>query len=345
MAYIILKNGKKIGDYLNPYLVAEVNTSHFGDLNIAKKMLDKLKEIGCDCAKFQSWSSESLYSKTYYKENPIAQRMVKKLQLAENSLLELAEYARSINLDFASTPYSKEEVKFLIDKCKVPFIKIASMDLNNTPFLDFIAKTSMPIVLSTGMSSFDEINNAVNVIEKAGNKKICILHCVSDYPSLKSSTNLNNIHSLRSSFKNYPIGYSDHTLGDEVSIASAAIGSAYIEKHFTLDNSKIGMDNQMAIMPTEFKKLVEKIRNVHSSLGSNDRILSNKEKSMIDKMRRSIVSSKNLKKGHTLSIEDIDTKRPATGLSPINYNKIIGKKIMRDIDKDNIIFQEDIQDF
>ena len=139
MTKIKLRNSKILGDFCEPYIVAEMNTSHFGKLDTAKLMIDKAKESGCDCVKFQSWSSESLYSKTYYDENPIAKRFVKGFSFDNNKLTEILEYCKEIDIDFASTPYSREEVDFLIDRDYVPYIKIASMDLNNYDFLSYIA--------------------------------------------------------------------------------------------------------------------------------------------------------------------------------------------------------------
>ena len=183
MRKVILRNNKILENYGKPYFVAEFNTSHNGSIDTAKEMIHQAKEVGCDCVKFQSWSTESLYSKTYYDENPIAKRFVKKFALNESELLELAMCCKEVGIGFASTPYSKQEVDFLIDQCDVPYIKVASMDLVTYPFLEYIAKKNIPIVLSTGMGDMEEIKKAVSVIEKAGNKKICILHCISIYPA------------------------------------------------------------------------------------------------------------------------------------------------------------------
>ena len=260
MAQIKLRNAAELSDFGKPYIVAEVNTSHFGNIDIAKKMIDSVKKAGCDCVKFQSWTEDTLYSETYYKENPIAKRFTKKFCFSENELNTLADYCFENNINFASTPYSKKEVDFLVKRTDVPYIKVASMDLVNYPYLDYIARTGVPIILSTGMSSLDEIKKAINVIELAGNTNICILHCISIYPAKPETLQLNNILMLRQEFPNYPIGFSDHSEGPEISAATIALGSCMIEKHFTLDSSKIGMDNQMASEPEEMATLV---RNCH----------------------------------------------------------------------------------
>jgi N-acetylneuraminate synthase len=194
---IKLNNNRYIGDNHKPYFIAELNTSHFGDVSKAKKMIDMVKECGGDCVKFQSWSEDTLYSNDYYKENPIAKRFVKKFSLNEEQLKELSVYARGIGIDFASTPYSIEEADFLIKECGVPYIKVASMDINNYPYLRHLAKSNTAIILSTGMADIDEISKAVKVLEDSGAKNVCVLHCVSIYPVEAKFANLNNIKSLK----------------------------------------------------------------------------------------------------------------------------------------------------
>ncbi|MCF2656987.1 N-acetylneuraminate synthase family protein [Lacrimispora saccharolytica] len=330
-------------DRAKPYIVAELNSSHRGKVEIAKRMIDAAKECGCDAVKFQSWTPESLYCKTYYDQNPISKRIVKGFALSSESLKELADYCRKIDIDFSSTPYSKEEVDFLVDQCRAPFVKIASMDINNLPYLRYVARKMVPIVLSTGMATIDEIEAAVKVIEEEGNRSICILHCVSLYPVAPADVNLNNMVMLKDKFKEYEVGYSDHTMGYEVACAAVALGAVLIEKHFTLDNKMIGWDNQMATEPEEMKELVKSCRNVASSLGKYERTLTENEISQRNKMRRSIVAAHDLNKDHLLMESDIDVKRPGDGLSVSRYYEIIGKKLKCDILKDEMIFQDNIE--
>ena len=179
MASIKLRTGRTLEDYSTPYIVAEVNSSHNGNVDVVKQMITAAAEAGCNCVKFQSWSAESLYSQSYYKDNPIAKRIVSKFSLSAEQLKEMSEYAREKGIDFSSTPYSCEEVDYLIDECKAPFVKIASMDLNNLKYLRYVAKKDIPIVLSTGMSTIEEIKKAVKTIEDEGNRQICLLHCIS----------------------------------------------------------------------------------------------------------------------------------------------------------------------
>ena len=343
MRKVILRNNKILENYGEPYFVAEFNTSHNGSIDTAKKMIHKAKDIGCDCVKFQSWSTESLYSKTYYDDNPIAKRFVKKFALNESELLNLAMYCKEVGISFASTPYSKQEVDFLIDQCDVPYIKVASMDLVTYPFLEYIAHKNLPIMLATGMSDLKEVKKAIYIIEKAGNNRICILHCISIYPAEISSINLNNILGLREEFPDYPIGFSDHSLGCEMPVASISLGAAMIEKHFTLDKTKIGMDNQMAMEPEEMRAMINQCRNVHIGLGNKGRIVSKAEMEQREKMRRSIIIKHDMTAGTIIQPEDLDMKRPGTGIPPEDLKDLIGKKLKNDKIRDSILYNNDIE--
>lgn len=342
MPECILKNGRIIGDSKEPYIVAEVNTSHNGSIEAAKKMVDAAKEAGCDCVKFQSWSSDSLYSRTYYNENPISERMVKKFALSKEQQKEMAQYCKSVGISFASTPYSEDEVDYLIENCDVPYIKVASMDLNNYPFLKYIANTQFPIVLATGMSDIKEIHKAVDTIAMTGNEKLCLLHCISIYPPELTTIRLRNIIGLQKEFPEYPIGFSDHSIGTEMASAAIALGANLIEKHLTLDKSKIGMDNQMATEPEEMELLVRQCHNVYKALGDEQRIVLQAELEQRKKMRRSVIVTRDIQKGEVLQREDLGAKRPGTELAPEAIDRIIGKRILCDIKKDSLIKEEDI---
>lgn len=343
MSELKLKNSQIIGDYKKPYIIAEVNSSHNGNIETAKEMIKSIKECGCDCVKFQSWSTESLYSKTYYDKNPISKRIVQKFALSKEDLYNLANYCKELNIGFSSTPYCEEEVDFLVDKCEVPFIKIASMEINNYDFLEYIAKKNVPMILSTGMAEIQEIKKAVKIIENTGNKQLALLHCISIYPANINTINLNNIKMLRKLYPNYPIGFSDHTLGYEIALGAVALGSAIIEKHFTLDKSKPGMDNNMALEPDEMKKLVECTNNVYEALGQEERTVLQAEYDQRLKMRRSITAKQNLKQGTVLTKEMLYAKRPGDGISPDKIDLIIGKKLKKDINADYLIYFEDIE--
>jgi len=343
MSFITLRNGRRIGDYFKPYIVAELNTSHFGNIEIAKSMIDQAKAAGCDCVKFQSWSADTLYCESYYEENKMTKRVVTKFSLSDAQLNELAEYATEKKVDFASTPYSIEEARFLVEKCNVPFVKIASMELNNTPYLTELARLDVPLVLSTGMGTTEEIISAVEAIRCTGNENIVILHCTSVYPSPPSIIRLQNIVGLRTEFPQYPIGYSDHSLGIEIPAASVALGACLIEKHFTLDSSRIGMDNQMATEPEEMRAMIAACNKVYESMGGLDRLLSQEEKEQSSKMRRSMIARNDITSGQALDHKDIEYKRPGLGIPPSETSLYIGKKLTRSISAGNIIYSSDFE--
>ena len=342
MSSVTFRDGKTISEFGVPYVIAEVNSSHNGNPETAKRMIDVAADAGCDCVKFQSWSAGSLYSQTYYKQNPIARRFVDKFSFTPETLKEMSQYCKEKGIAFASTPYSKEEVDFLAEECDAAFIKISSMEINNKEYLEYIAKKGLPVVLSTGMSYFDEVIKAVDAIKKAGNKKIVILHCVSLYPTPLDKANLNNILGLRKLFPDYPIGFSDHTIGDEAAIAAVVYGAAVLEKHITLDASKIGMDNQMAMEPEPLKQLIRKCKTVYSALGTEARCLFPEELKQRDNMRRSIVVTRPVKAGERLSREDLDVKRPGTGVPPEEMEKIIGCVVKNDIESDTVLSLSDL---
>lgn len=342
MSIVRLRSGREIGDYLKPYIVAELNTSHFGDMEIARDMIRQAKGTGCDCVKFQSWSAETLYCDGYYKDNAIAKRIVKKFALDNAQLHTLARYATEVGIDFASTPYSIEEARFLVEACDVPFVKIASMELDNHPYLTQLGELGVPLVLSTGMGHWDEIISAVHTILATGNKQLIILHCTSVYPSAPDIIRLNNLLGLRSEFPQCPIGYSDHSIGIEIPAASIALGACLVEKHFTLDSKRIGMDNQMATEPNEMQAMVRACHNVYAAMGGTARILCAEEQGQIPQMRRSMVSKTDLVPGTVLTPELIEFKRPGTGISPARYQNFIGHSVVQPIAAGTIIQPEDL---
>jgi sialic acid synthase SpsE len=342
MSFITLRNGRRIGDYFKPYIVAELNTSHFGNVDIAKSMIDQAKAAGCDCVKFQSWSADTLYCESYYEENKMAKRVVTKFSLSDAQLKELAEYATEKEVDFASTPYSIEEARFLVDKCNAPFIKIASMELNNTPYLTELGRLEVPLVLSTGMGTTEGIVSAVEAIRSTGNENLVILHCTSVYPSPPSIIRLQNIVGLRTEFPQYPIGYSDHSVGIEIPAASVALGVCLIEKHFTLDSSRIGMDNQMATEPEEMRAMIVACNKVYESMGGSARVLCEEELGQITKMRRSMIAKTDIQQGDSITVDNIEFKRPGTGIPPSDFSNVVGRTVGKPIKKGTVITLDDL---
>lgn len=341
---LILKNGKIIRAGCKPYIIAELNSSHNGNLEVAKEMIRSAKECGCDCVKFQSWTADTLYCKEYYEKNPIAKRIVSKFAMPEEALLEMVEFCKEIEIDFSSTPYSEREVDFLVENCQVPFIKIASMEINHHEFLRYIAKKKLPMILSTGMATMGEIKDAVDKIVECGNSQLCILHCTSIYPAAPKDIALNNIVGLQKKFPQYPIGFSDHSIGSEMAVAAVALGATVVEKHFTLDNKKMGMDNNMATEPEQFKALVEACHNVSAALGTEERVLNEEELEQRKKMRRSLVAARDLPAGTVLTKKDLVCKRPGDGISPERMGEVIGNVVISNLDEGFMIRKENLEE-
>ena len=346
-----LNKSRYVGDGEPPYIIAEIGSNHNGDMDIARKLIDAAKGAGADCVKFQSWSKTTLFSKVKYEENYFLaddyrnrddytlEEIVDAFSIDEKQLKEMADYCRKVGIDFTSTPFSKSEVDYLVDDLCVDFIKIASMDLNNYPFLEYVAGKGLPIVLSTGLSTLAEIDTAVNTIEDAGCNNLIILHCVSIYPPDDEQVNLKNMDSLSAIYP-YPIGFSDHTFGTCVPLAAVARGACIIEKHFTLDKNMFGWDHKVSADIEEMSIISRDAIRVHSSLGSG-RIVQMENEERLESFRRSIVAAKPIKKGELIKIDMLDFKRPGRGLPPEAVKYLVGKTAKRDIDYDDVIYLED----
>lgn len=351
---VLLTNKKEVYNFCEPYIIAELGSNHNGDMELAKKLIVTAKEAGADCVKFQSWTKDTIFSKRKYEENYFLaddyrnrndynlEQIVEKFQITEDQLYEMKKFADEVGIDCISTPFSKREVDFLVDKLNVPFIKIASMDVNNYPFLEYVAKKQKPIVISTGLSELYELDKAIRIIENCGNKNIVILHCVSIYPPKDEQVNLNNITTLQNLYPDYPIGFSDHTLGTSIPIASVVMGACVIEKHFTLDKNMFGWDHKVSADPEELKIICTETKRVHKALGTY-RIMQEEDETRINEFRRSIVLTKDMKKGDIIKEDDIDFKRPGRGISPEYWKFVIGRKLKRDMKYDDILTMEDLE--
>jgi len=343
MSQCTFRDGRVVEDYGNPYIVAEVNSSHNGKMDVAKQMIEAAARIGCDCVKFQSWSAASLYSTTYYRENPMAKRFVARFSLAPAQLKELAAFARAQGIEFSSTPYSEEEVDFLVEECQAPFLKVASMELNHPDFLRYIGGKRGPVVLSTGMGTWEEVRSAVETLRGAGAPGIVLLHCVSQYPTELKNIALRNIEGLREAFPACPVGFSDHTIGDTAAVAATAMGAALLEKHLTLDHTKVGMDNAMATEPEAFRLLVSKCRSLQEGMGTKERVLTEEDFAQRKMMRRSIIVTRDLQAGACLQREDLAAKRPGTGFPPTEMEHMVGRRLKRAVSADTVLVPEDLE--
>ncbi len=346
MKNIQLTNKKNIFNHCEPYIIAEIGANHNGDMNLAKEMIKSALDCGANAVKFQSWSPNSIVSKEEYERNTkynddpkkhfgSLREMVEKYYLRPEQHFELKEYCENLNIDFCSSAFTIDEVE-LLEKVDVPFHKIASMDLTNLEFISYVASKKKPILLATGMGSLSEIENAVKEIEKQNNYEIILLHCISIYPPKYEDINLNNISMLQQAF-GYPVGFSDHTIGTSIPLASVALGTCIIEKHFTTNKNLPGWDHLISADPFELKTISTESKNIHKSLGSFRRIVSQEEEEKKLKFRRSIVINKDLKAGHIISREDLGSKRPGTGISPSEINFVIGKVLKKNVEEDQLL--------
>tara|TARA_B110000438_G_C15810952_1_gene649608 strand:- start:322 stop:1323 length:1002 start_codon:yes stop_codon:yes gene_type:complete len=327
-------------------IIAEAGVNHNGSLVRAKKMIKVASEMGADYIKFQTFKADSLVLKNADKanyqlkstnSNESHYEMIKKLEIDEDFHLELIKHCKKNCIKFLSTAFDIESVD-LLDKLKIPFYKIPSGEITNFPYLNHIGSKKKPIILSTGMSSLEEIKSAVNILIKAGlNKKfITVLHCNTEYPTPMYDVNLNAMISIKREL-DVNVGYSDHTKGIEVSIAAVALGATVIEKHFTLDCNMQGPDHRASLEPNEFKNMIKSIRNIELSMGNGIKKPSASEIKNIFIARKSIVSKKDIKKGEIYSISNLTTKRPGTGICASKWYEYIGKKSNKDYKIDELI--------
>ncbi len=326
-------------------IVAEIGVNHNGKIEIAKKLIDKAKKAGVDYVKFQSFVSSEVvtdYSQLaeYQKKNKLKSikqiDLLKKYELSFKSQKLLFLYCKKKKIKFISTPFDFQSVEFL--KNKISLFKISSTDIGNLPLLNQIGKLKKKILLSTGMSSLDEIVISIDELVKAGTKKknITVLHCTSSYPSNFSELNLESIQYLKDKLK-LPIGFSDHSQGIEASLAATALGATVIEKHFTLNKKMSGPDHSSSLDPLELKNLVIGVRRIEKSLGNYEKKITKNEIKNKKKLKKSIVALQKIIKGDILSSKNLTTKRPGNGISPIKWYKILGKKAKKTFLKDEQI--------
>ena len=333
-------------------VIAEAGVNHNGDIELAKQLIEVAADAGADYVKFQTYKTESLVTleaeqATYQKLNTGSEEtqfeMLKRLELKYNDHYLLKSHAEKNGIKFLSTAFDDESIEFLY-KLGIDFFKIPSGEITNYFYLRNIAKKGLPVVLSTGMSNMQEINDAVKVLYEFGLKKedLTILHCNSQYPSPIDDVNLNAMLSIQKEF-DVAVGYSDHTAGLEVSIAAVALGATVIEKHFTLDRNLPGPDHKASLEPGELKRYVQQIRITERMMGNGVKEASESEKVNIKVGRKSLVAQTNLKMGHILNLNDFSVKRPGDGISPAKVESLIGKKLIREIQKDQKIIESDLE--
>ena len=326
------------------YIIAEAGVNHNGRLDLALKLCDEAKKANADAVKFQTWKTEKIITKNliqadYQSKNTgIVQsqfEMLKTLELKYDDFVEIKRHCEIIGIEFLSTPDEEDSLDFLIE-LGVPLIKIGSGDITNNPYLKYIGSKKMPIIISTGMSYLGDVERAYNILKDAGATEIAILHCTTNYPCPFEEVNLSAMKTLQQALK-CTVGYSDHTLGIEVSVAAVAMGAKIIEKHFSLDKNMEGPDHLASLNPKEFTCLVQSIRNIEKALGNGIKEPNESEKKISQVVRKRIVAKQAITKNDVFSEINLAAKRSDMGFDVSNWNLIIGLKAQKDYIEDEPI--------
>ena len=327
-------------------IIAEAGVNHNGSLKMAKKLIDVASDAGVDYVKFQTFKADELvtknaekseYQKTTAFQKQSQYEMLKKLELDRDSHIDLVSYCKNKKVDFISTPFDIGSIN-LLDELNIPLYKIPSGEITNLPYLEHIGSKNKPIIMSTGMSNLKEIREALNILYFSGLEKndITLLHCNSEYPTPFEDVNLKAMLTMKNEF-NLSVGYSDHTIGIEISVAAVAMGAEVIEKHFTLDKNLSGPDHSASLSPIELKNMANAIRNIDRSIGNGIKRPSKSEIKNIQSIRKSIVSKTNIKEGDVFSDKNLAVKRPGKGISPMKWYEIIGQVSKRNYKKNDLI--------
>ncbi len=328
-------------------IIAEAGVNHNGSIEAAKQLVDVAKDAGADYVKFQTFKSEKLVSKNAkqaeYQQKNIGKQgesqfeMLKKLELSEDEHKELIDYCKKKGILFLSTAFDMDSVEFL-HSLKLGLWKVSSGEVTNYPYLRKIAQYQEPVILSTGMCEMSDIEAAIKVLVENGLSidQITVLHCNTEYPTPFKDVNLKAMLTIGNKF-GVQIGYSDHTMSIEVPIAAVALGAKVIEKHFTLDKKMEGPDHKASLAPNELKAMVNAIRNIELALGTGHKSITESERKNIEAARKSIVASRQIKKGELFTEENLTIKRPGTGISPMKWDEVIGQIAKRDFLEDQLI--------
>ena len=324
------------------FVIAEAGVNHNGSAELAKRLIDAAADAGCDAVKFQTFKAADLvepdapkadYQKRNAKNRAESQyEMLKKLELSKSDTRMLKAYCRKRGILFLSSPFDCDSADFL-SKLGVPIFKIPSGEITNLPYLRRINSFGRAVILSTGMATLSEISAALKVLRDC---KVSLLHCTTEYPCPFDAVNLNAMLAMKRRFR-LPVGYSDHTRGIEVSVAAVALGAEIIEKHFTLSREMDGPDHKASLEPDELKRMVSSIRNVSAALGDGAKRPSAVEAKNAAVARKSIVAKRRIKKGELFSDANLAAKRPATGISPMKWDSVVGKTAPRDFEKNERI--------
>lgn len=334
----------------NCYIIAEIGVNHNNSISIAKKLILSAKNCGADAVKFQTFNAERLanintpkaqYQKRSGPKKETHFEMLKKLELSEENHLKLKKYCEKIKIDFISTPYDLQSLKFLI-KLGLKVIKISSADLIDHQMHNYLAKNKIKVIISTGMSEIKEIDETIKIYKKYKSNKFYLLHCVSNYPCSDLSLNLKNIITLRKRY-NCEVGFSDHSIGEVASIISIGYGAKIIEKHFTLNKNMDGPDHLASSTPREFLSLVKGIRRAEIMKGTFKKKIQKEEINMRKISRKSLIYLNDFKSGHIIRSKDITSRRPANGLTGNKFNLVLNKKLKKNVKKKNLVQLKDFK--
>lgn len=327
-------------------IIAEAGVNHNGSLEMARQMVDAAADCGADYIKFQTFRTENLVNRTArqadYQATNTGQKesqyeMLKRLELSFDDFRGLNRYCSEREVGFLSTPFDMPSIEFLAG-VGMDYMKVPSGEITNLPYLRSIARTGLPVIMSTGMCSLSEVGEAMSVFAKEGvtTDRIILLHCTTEYPTPMADVNLRAMETLRREFGTR-VGYSDHTRGIEVAIAAVAMGASVIEKHFTLDRSLPGPDHVASLNPVELRQMVECIRNVEQAMGSGEKKITESERRNVEVARKSIVASRDIEAGEILNEENLTVKRPGTGVSPMKWDAAVGSRAVRSFKADELI--------
>lgn len=326
------------------FIIAEAGVNHNGDIGIAKKLVDEAAKAGADAVKFQTFKAEALVSKDAKKaayqmettgQSESQYDMLKKLELSPRMHEQLISHCRERNIMFLSTPFDADSLHYLI-QCGVEIIKVPSGEVTNYPYLREVGRCGKRVIISSGMCTLTEIKEAIAVLRDNGCGDITALHCNTEYPTPYEDVNLQAMVTLKKDL-GVPTGYSDHTRGIEIPIAAAAMGAAVIEKHFTLDKNMEGPDHQASLEPAQLREMVRAVRNIEAAMGDGIKQPSESEKKNIEIVRKSIVAARPIQAGETFTEDNLTTKRPGSGISPMRWNEVTGRTAVRDFAKDELI--------
>lgn len=340
-----------IANHKGVFVIAEAGVNHNGDLDLAKKLVDIAAEAKADAVKFQTFKPGECTGKFAFKvayqeqstdEAESRFELSNRLALPFKAFTAIKEYCEGKGIMFLSTPDGKASLDFLVDGLNVAMIKISSTEITNTEFLKMIALKNKPIILSTGMSNLEEVKQAVEVIKAHNKRELTLLHCTTEYPAPHQEVNLKAMVTLQNEF-GLPVGYSDHTEGNETAVAAVALGAKILEKHITFDKALAGPDHQASLAPAELKDYVRSIRIAEKILGDGVKKASISEIKNIPGVRRGLVAAKPLNKGTILSRAMLTSKRPNTGIQPSEIDQVVGKRLNRDLEEDEVLMWEYLQ--